>query len=98
MRQFNPPHPGKIIREIYLEPFKEKYSRSEIARRLNVSKSTFTRLVNEDSDITSEMAVRLSNVLGGSAESWINLQTSYNLSKATKKLKNSNFEKIEEFA
>lgn len=84
-RQHNPPHPGEFIREVYLEPYKDKLSGSEIARHLNVSRSAFNRLINEKSDLTSEMALRLSNVLGGTPESWLGLQTAYNLWKASKK-------------
>lgn len=86
MRQHNPPHVGEFIREVYLEPFKDVLSRSEVAKHLNVSRSTFNRLVNEESDLTTDMAIRLSNVLGGTPESWINMQSAYDLSKATKNI------------
>ena len=93
-RQHNPPHPGEFIREVYLEPYKGKLSRSEVARHLRVSRSTFNRLVNEQSDLTSEMALRLSSVLGGSAESWLGMQMSYDLSKASKSVDLSKVEPI----
>ena len=72
--QNNPPHPGELIRKVYLEPNKDTLSRSEVARYLSVSRSNFNRLVNEQIDVTSEMALRLSKVLGGTAESWMRLQ------------------------
>ncbi len=79
MRQHNPPHPGEFIRSVYLDPYSDKISRSEIARRLGVARPTFNRLVNEQSNISPEMAIRLSKVLGGSAQSWLNMQSHYDL-------------------
>jgi len=93
-RQHNPPHPGEFIREVYLEPYKETLSRSEVARHLKVSRSTFNRLVNEQSDLTSEMALRLSSVLGGSPESWLGMQLSYDLWQANKSVDLSGVEPI----
>ncbi len=86
-RQHNPPHPGEFIRKVYLEPFKNNLSRSEVARHLSVSRSNFNRIVNEEVDVTSEMALRLSKVLGGTAESWMRMQINYDLWQARKKVK-----------
>lgn len=99
MRQHNPPHPGEFIQSVYLDPFSDKISRSEIARRLGVARPTFNRLVNGQSNLSPEMAIRLSKVLGGSAQSWLNMQTHYDLyhaEKATRlnKLKKLDFERL----
>lgn len=86
-RQHKPPHPGEFIREVYLDPYKGKISRSTVAKHLSVSRSNFNRLVNEDIDISPEMALRLSTVLGGTAESWMKMQINYNLYQARKVVK-----------
>ena len=70
IQQHKPPHPGGMIDRTYIEPFKNVTAAS-IARELGVSKSTFSRLLTGKSDITPEMAVRLSAVLGRTAESWL---------------------------
>ena len=64
-----------------IESFKNVTAAS-IARELGVSKSTFNRLLAGKSDITPEMAVRLSAVLGRTAESWLLMQDNYDLWKA----------------
>ncbi|MCU7879233.1 MAG: HigA family addiction module antidote protein [Candidatus Thiodiazotropha sp. (ex Lucinoma aequizonata)] len=69
----NPPHPGELINRTYIEPF-DDISVASVARELGVAKSTFSRLVNGKADISPEMAVRLSAVLGRAAESWLALQ------------------------
>ncbi|MES9942972.1 MAG: HigA family addiction module antitoxin [Candidatus Thiodiazotropha sp. 6PLUC7] len=70
IRSHNPPHPGELILRTYIEPF-EGVSIASVARELGVNKSTFNRLVNCKADISPEMAVRLSAVLGRNAESWL---------------------------
>lgn len=80
-QQHNPPHPGALIRRTYIEPF-EKISANKVADQLGVARSTFSRLLNGVAGVSPEMAVRLSRVLGGSAESWLTLQESYDLWKA----------------
>ena len=77
MRQHNPPHPGEVISGIYLEP--HNVSVRTIAERLDVSASTFARVVSGQSAVTTDMAIRLSRVLGGSPESWLQMQTNYDL-------------------
>jgi len=84
-RQHNPPHPGVVIYETYIAPFDE-ISGNLIADHLGVARSTFNRLLNGNSGISPEMAIRLSGVLGGSAESWLSLQESYDLWQARKKV------------
>lgn len=76
----NPPHPGGFIRRNYLEEL--DLSINEVARALKVSPSTFGRLVNEQSNISPDMALRLSQVLGGSPECWLGMQRSWDLFQA----------------
>ncbi len=93
MSMHNPPHPGKFIREIYLEPFGISYR--AVALKLHVSPSTFNRLVQERSNISSEMALRLSKTLGRSPESWLTMQSNYNLWQAKQHV---NLDEVERLA
>jgi addiction module HigA family antidote len=68
----NPSHPGKYIVERYLVP--NGISRRELSRHLDVSTSTVNRMLRGVSTIDAEMALRLSKVLGKSAESWLEMQ------------------------
>lgn len=82
--QHNPPHPGEFIREIYIAP--HDLSVRRVATSMKVSPSTLTRLLNGDSNISPEMALRLSRVLGRSPESWLAMQDQYDLWHARKHL------------
>lgn len=97
-QQHNPPHPGALIQRTYIDPF-EEITANKVADRLGVARSTFNRLLNGNAGVSPEMAVRLSEVLGGSAESWLTLQESYDLWKArqtvdTKTLKRIDFSQV----
>jgi len=69
MEMFNPPHPGKFIKEVYIDEL--EVTEAKIAKNLNVSASTLNRLIKGSSSVTPEMAIRLSITLGRSAESWM---------------------------
>jgi|Wag4MinimDraft_6_1082665.scaffolds.fasta_scaffold21398_2 addiction module HigA family antidote len=73
-------HPGGIIRRRYLEPL--KLTMTDLAEAMGVSLSSVSRVVNEKAELTSEMALRLSHVIGGTPEMWVGLQTAYSLDKA----------------
>ena len=94
LQQHNPPHPGALIQRTYIEPFAE-ITGNKIADRLGIARSTFNRLLNGVSNVSPEMALRLSSVLGGSAESWLSLQDSYDLWKARKTLDTKRLQRID---
>jgi antitoxin HigA-1 len=75
----NPPHPGGFVLRECIEPL--GLTVTEAAAALGVSRKTLSELVNEKCGITPEMAVRLSKVFGGSAESWLIQQAQYDLAR-----------------
>jgi addiction module HigA family antidote len=52
---------------------------TDAAAALGVTRTTLSELVNGKRGISPEMAVRLSKVFGGSAESWLTQQAHYEL-------------------
>jgi antitoxin HigA-1 len=79
-----PPHPGEGLREDHLPAL--KISKAAFARALGVSRQTVYDLLDERFSLTAEMAVRLEAVVGGSAESWLNLQMEHDLWHARRKV------------
>jgi addiction module HigA family antidote len=92
MSMHNPPHPGEFIRSIYLEEL--GVSVRKVAESLGVSPSTFTRLLNGQSNVSPEMALRLSKAIGRSPESWLAMQDSYDLWHARKQVDLSGVRKL----
>lgn len=80
-QQYDPPHLGALIHSTYIDPF-EGITSNGIADRMGVARSTFSWLLNGKSDVSPEIAIRLSEVVGGSVESSLALQNSYDLYKA----------------
>jgi addiction module HigA family antidote len=78
----NPPHPGEVLQDTVLG---EGMSVSELARRLGVSRVALSRVVNGHAAVSAELAIRLAQLLGASAESWLRMQAAYDLWRAEKR-------------
>lgn len=88
---FNPPHPGELIEES-----REALgiSARRLAQALDVNPSTLNRLINGQSDMSPEMAIRLSAVLGSSERVWMGMQDAYDLWHARQNVDLSKLQKL----
>jgi antitoxin HigA-1 len=84
MQIHNPPHPGEVLKDTVLRP-DGGITIAEFARRLGVSRVTLSRVVNGKAAVRAELAIRLAEVLRGSAESWLRTQAAYDLWHAQKR-------------
>ena len=84
----NPPHPGQILKGLYLEPL--ELSITEAAEGLGVSRKTLSQLVNGHYGITPDMALRLAEAFNTTPQLWLNMQQNYDLRQAQKKEKTYN--------
>ena len=82
----NPPHPGEIIRDLYLEPL--GLTVTAAATGLGVTRKTLSLLLNGHAGISPEMALRLAKAFGRSPESWLQLQMQYDLAQARQQVDN----------
>jgi addiction module HigA family antidote len=73
----NPPHPGGVVLRLCIAPL--GLTITEAAAALGVTRTTLSQLVNGKRGISPEMAVRISKVFGGSAQSWIVQQAHYDV-------------------
>lgn len=76
----NPPHPGRSIKDICLEPL--DLSVTEGAKILGVTRYTLFKVINGRSGISREMAIRLENAGWSKADHWLRLQTAHQLAQA----------------
>ena len=72
-----PVHPGAILREDILKEM--KLSITKAAENLQVSRKQLSEVVNEGAAISAEMAVRLEDAFGVTAEFWLDLQKAYDI-------------------
>lgn len=72
-----PVHPGEVLREDYLVPL--GMSANALAKRLHIPASRINDIVLERRGVSADTALRLAQFFGGDAQSWLNLQTQYDL-------------------
>jgi len=77
MSMKNPPHPGGFVFRQCIEPL--GLSITDAAAALGVARTRLSELINGKRGISPEMAVRISKVFGGTAESWLAQQAHYDL-------------------
>ena len=77
MAMRNPPHPGGVVRRQCLEPL--RLTVTDAAKGLGVTRQALSDLVNEKAGISVDMAIRLSKAFGSSPETWLGMQTAYDL-------------------
>jgi addiction module HigA family antidote len=75
-------HPGEILKEEYLVPL--GLSVNALAKALHVTPSRINDIVLGRRGVTPDTALRLARYFGGDAQSWLNLQQTYDL-KVTEK-------------
>lgn len=83
MPMFDPPHPGRLVRQDCLEPL--NLTVTEGAKALGVTRQALNNLVNGKAGVSAEMAVRLATAFGGGAEAWLRMQSSYDLAQVKKR-------------
>lgn len=92
MEMFNPPHPGEILKELYLPDY--NLSVTAFALKLGVSRTTASELVNCKNGISADMALKLAKAFGTTPRFWLNMQQAYDLWQAKKRVNLDNVEVI----
>jgi addiction module HigA family antidote len=72
-------HPGEFLREELAE---RGISQSRLAAHIGVTPGVVNLICNGHRGISAEMAKKLAAAMGTSAELWLNLQRSYDLTHA----------------
>jgi addiction module HigA family antidote len=76
MNLHNPPHPGEILREMYLRP--SNLTVTAAADGLGVSRQSLSELLNGRNGISADMAIRLAKAFPNTdIRFWLGLQLQY---------------------
>ena len=73
----NPIHPGEILREEFMKP--HGLSSNALARALDVTPARINEIVRERRGISADTALRLARFFGTDVQSWMNLQTHFDI-------------------
>jgi antitoxin HigA-1 len=76
-RKRPPTHPGEMLLEEFVKPI--GVTQVELARRLGVSYPRLNEIIKGRRAVTPDTALRLSRVLGMSADFWLGLQHDWDL-------------------
>ena len=82
-----PTHPGAIIREDVLPEL--GITQAQLANHLGVSRLSVSEILHEKRGVSAEMAIRISEAIGGTAESWLRMQGALDLWEAKQKFVNN---------
>jgi addiction module HigA family antidote len=81
MEMYNPPHPGRMIKDALPEI---PMTVTEFATHIGVSRVTLSRVINCRAGITPEMSIRLSEAFGQkSPDIWFKMQNDYDFWQAS---------------
>jgi addiction module HigA family antidote len=75
--RLNPIRPGEILREDFMRPL--GLSMNALARGLGVPPNRISAILSGRRAITADTALRLERYFGVGAQTWLNLQSSYEL-------------------
>ena len=76
-RKRPPTHPGEMLFEEFVKPL--GVTQVELAKRLDVSYPRLNEIIKGRRSVTPDTALRLSQVLGMSADFWLGLQHDWDL-------------------
>lgn len=77
MRTRRPTHPGEALAEIVFPAI--KVSRQRLAQTLTISRQYLHKIMIGKAPISADIALRLEHAIGGDAETWMNMQTAFDL-------------------
>jgi len=77
MLQYNPPHPGEILKSDYLQPL--ELTITDVADGIGIARKNLSAIINGKTGISPEMAMRLSEAFDTTPDLWLNLQANYDL-------------------
>ena len=85
-------HPGIALREEVIKP--HGLTVTQAAELLEVTRPALSNVLNAKADISTEMALRISEVFGGRPNIWLLVQMDYNLQEVTPKIKKLKLKRI----
>ena len=80
-----PVHPGEILREEFMRPL--GVSINALSRAIDVPPNRISGIVNGTRSITADTALRLGKFFDTTPETWLNLQSEYDIRVANRELR-----------
>jgi addiction module HigA family antidote len=88
----NPSHPGQLLKTDLAEL---GIGVAEASVALGVTRQQLYRVINGESGVSPEMALRLEKAIGSTADFWLRVQMAYDLAQARDKLGELDLKRLE---
>ena len=82
-RKLNPPHPGEVLREEFMEPL--GLTAYELATACLIPRTRIERIVLEEIGISADTALRLATFFDTTPDFWMRLQDRYEIETKTRR-------------
>ena len=92
----NPPHLGEFVKYEILEP--HQLTVTQAAKVLGITRPALSALLNEHSDLSPEMALRLEMAFGVSMDLLMRMQNSYDIARMRREAKGIKVKRFERAA
>jgi addiction module HigA family antidote len=79
----NPAHPGGFVKSEIIEPL--GLSVTDAAQALGVKRAALSMFLNQRTDLSSDMAIRIEKAFGVSMETLMRMQNSFDIAEARKR-------------
>lgn len=79
MKTAEPIHPGEILLEEFLNAYDPPVTQSAAAERMGMPFVRLNAIVKGRRGVTADTALKLAELTGTSAESWLNLQARFDI-------------------
>lgn len=77
-------HPGEVLAEEFLQEY--EISQNRLGREIGMSPRAINEIVHGKRAITANSALRIAKFFGTTPEFWLNLQMSFDLEEARKRI------------
>lgn len=94
MKRLRNIHPGEILNEEFLTPF--KITAYRLSKDLGIPQTRISEILKGNRRITADTALRLSRYFGNSAKFWLGLQDDFDIEEENR-IKRKDLESIEQF-
>lgn len=84
MEMFNPPHPGLLLKELYLPDY--NLTITALALKTGISRKHLSNIINCKVPITTDVALKLAKCFNTSPEVWLREQLVYDLWQARQRV------------
>lgn len=88
----SPSHPGAAIDDILLDV---RVPKTQIAEKLGISRQHLHEILSGNKPLSASVSVKVAALLGGSAESWLRMQATYDAWHAAREVDVSHIKRLE---